>query len=293
MIERIVNHHLAVHFDRQSPGLCEVGIADVVLRSGAVGPSQISRPPVARGARGGRNEQAQRSERSGCSLLLVAATVTRAVLLLLAAAVVARLLSTLALRLEAAAANKVGLIFHQAGKIETEPIDPALQVVVEHVGDHGHSPPHPLAGATKFGVIELGHAAVTANHRLQHAHHGVRAEPMSLGYFFDQLLAGGGKLSHGDPPIVSSDIDYINCSAPAQCRAGQFSEETRKSGNVAAEQFSAPARDDRGTGCAVSRQAPATDRQFPDLTLRGPTSDENRLGGALPATACSYSGDYR
>jgi len=47
-------------------------------------------------------------------------------------------------------------------------------------------------------MIELGHTAVTANHRLQHAHHGIRAEPMSLGHFFDQLLAGGGEFSHGD-----------------------------------------------------------------------------------------------
>jgi hypothetical protein len=28
---------------------------------------------------------------------------------------------------------------------------------------------------------------------------------MSPGYFFNQLLAGGGEFSHGDPLIVSSD----------------------------------------------------------------------------------------
>src|SRR5258708_35345768 len=108
-------------------------------------------------------------------------------------------------------ANKEGgLVCHQAGKLGTEPIDPAFQVVVEHVGDHGHSPLHPLAGATKFGVIELGHAAVTANHRLQQAQHGIRAEPMSLGYFFDQLLAGGGESSLGHPLISSSTREYYN-----------------------------------------------------------------------------------
>jgi hypothetical protein len=83
---------------------------------------------------------------------------------LLAAAVIALRLTALALRLEAAAANKVGLICYQPGKLGTEPMDLAFKVVVEHVGDHGHATPHPLARTTKFGMIELGHTAVTANH---------------------------------------------------------------------------------------------------------------------------------
>ncbi|MFM0125670.1 hypothetical protein P0D73_43695 [Paraburkholderia sp. RL18-101-BIB-B] len=133
--------------------------------------------------------------------------------MLLAAAVVAVLLNTLALRLEAAAANKVGLICHQAGKLETEPIDPAVQVVVD-MSETMVISTASTGRSTKFGVIELGHAAVTANHRLQHAHHGVRAEAMSLGYFFDQLLAGGGKFSHGDPLIVSSDTGLYKLQRP-------------------------------------------------------------------------------
>jgi hypothetical protein len=63
-------------------------------------------------------------------------------------------------------------------------------------------------------VIELGHAAVTTNHGLQHAHHGIRAEPMSLGNFFDQLLAGGGEFSHGDPLMVSPDTGLYK---PQRC----------------------------------------------------------------------------
>nr|WP_255208823.1 hypothetical protein [Paraburkholderia youngii] len=94
-------------------------------------------------------------------------------------------------------------------------------------------PLHPLAGATKFGVIELGHAAVTANHRLEHAHHGVSAEPMSLGYLFDQLLAGGAEYSHGDPlmflPTPGSTSRSAICSVPE----GAIQRESRKLGNVA------------------------------------------------------------
>ncbi len=125
VIERIVDRHLAVHFDRQVPGRCEVGIADVVLGTRCVGPPQISGPSVARGAGRGRNEQTHRFDWSGCSLLLLPATVTSVLLLLLAATVVALLLGTLVLRLEAAAANQVGLVCHQAGKLRTELQTPA------------------------------------------------------------------------------------------------------------------------------------------------------------------------
>jgi hypothetical protein len=58
---------------------------------------------------------------------------------------------------------------------------------------------------------------------------------MSLGYFFDQLLAGGGEFSHGDPLM-----GYINCSAACSVPDGAIQRGSRKLGNVAGEQFSAP-----------------------------------------------------
>ncbi|WP_374703276.1 hypothetical protein [Cupriavidus pauculus] len=48
-------------------------------------------------------------------------------------------------------------------------------------------------------MIELGHAAMTANHGLQHIHHGICAEAMPLGDFVNDLLPSGRKFSHDDP----------------------------------------------------------------------------------------------
>lgn len=109
----------------------------------------------------------------------------------------------LALGLEAAATDQIGLIRHHAGEFETQPIDPAFQVVVKHVGHHDHAALHPLAGATEFGVIELGHAAVAVDYRFQHAHHGIGAKTVSSSDIVDYLLAGRGELSHGDIRALS------------------------------------------------------------------------------------------
>ena len=104
--------------------------------------------------------------------------------MLLAAAVTAWLLAvatTLALRLETAAVHQVGLAGHQVGEVVTEALDPAFQGVVEQIGQHGHAAWHPLARTTEFGMGELRHAAVTVDHRFEHARDGVWTETIPLG----------------------------------------------------------------------------------------------------------------
>jgi diacylglycerol kinase len=168
VIERVVNRDLAAEFDRQPPSLGEIRIADTVLRAGAAGPTEIPRPPIAGAAAGWRHEQAHRSGRSRAALLL----------------------APLALRLKAAAGDKIRLISRQPRKLPAERINPALERVVEHIGDHDHPAAHPLAGAAEVWMVELRHAAVTVDHRLQHAQHGIGTEAVPLGQVINHLLAG-------------------------------------------------------------------------------------------------------
>jgi hypothetical protein len=193
VVERVVNRYPAADVDSQTPGLREVGITHVVLRSGAGGPAQIRAPPVAGGAWGRRYEQAGGSNRSG-TVLLLATAVTALLLLTVTAA--------LTLGLESAAADQIRLVRYQAGEIVAESVDPAFQIVVEHIGQHDHSAPHPLAGAAEFGVIELGHAAVTGDHGFEHARYGIRTEAVPLRQIVDRLLAGGGEWSHREIPSL-------------------------------------------------------------------------------------------
>ncbi|MDV7393653.1 hypothetical protein RZS08_19915, partial [Arthrospira platensis SPKY1] len=121
--------------------------------------------------------------------------------LLLAAAVAALLLAAaitaLTLRLEAPGTDQIGLARHQAGQVATQPIDPALQHMVKHVGQHDHAALHPLAGAAELGMIELRHPAIAVDDGVQHARDGVRTETVPLGEIVDHLLAGGSEGAHG------------------------------------------------------------------------------------------------
>jgi hypothetical protein len=45
-------------------------------------------------------------------------------------------------------------------------------------------------------ALELRHAAVTVDHRLQHAQHGIRTEAIPLGQVVNRLFAGWGELTH-------------------------------------------------------------------------------------------------
>jgi hypothetical protein len=62
---------------------------------------------------------------------------------------------------------------------------------------------------------------------------------MSLSYFFDQLLAGGGEFSHGDPLMFLPTPGYINRSAACSVPDGAIQRGKRKLGNVAGKQFRA------------------------------------------------------
>ena len=103
--------------------------------------------------------------------------------------------AALALRLETAAVNQVGLAGHEVGKVVTEALDPAFQGVVEQIGQHGHAARHPLARTAEFGVIELRHAAVTMDHGVEHVQNGGRTEAIPLGQIVDRLLAGGKEVA--------------------------------------------------------------------------------------------------
>jgi hypothetical protein len=91
------------------------------------------------------------------------------------------LLAPLTLRLGAADGDEIGLISRQPRKLAAERINPTLEQVVEHIGDHDHAAAHPLTGAAEVWMAELRHGAVTVDHRLQHAQHGIRTEAMPLG----------------------------------------------------------------------------------------------------------------
>jgi hypothetical protein len=45
-------------------------------------------------------------------------------------------------------------------------------------------------------MAELRHVAVTVDHRLQHAQHGIGTEAVPLGQVINRLLASWGELSH-------------------------------------------------------------------------------------------------
>jgi hypothetical protein len=107
------------------------------------------------------------------------------------------------LRLEAAAAHQVGLVGDHVGQFGAQPVHPALELVVEHVRHHGHATAHPLTGAGELGMVELGHAAVAVDHRLEHAHRRVETEAVALRDAVDEVMAGGSKLSHRGSFLVS------------------------------------------------------------------------------------------
>ena len=97
--------------------------------------------------------------------------------------------TALALGPEAAAAQQSGLTGEDPGELRTEGIDAALQSIVEHVAEHQHAALHPLAGAAKLGVVELGRGAITVAYGKQHVGHGILAEVVTLGKIIDNLLA--------------------------------------------------------------------------------------------------------
>ena len=103
--------------------------------------------------------------------------------------VVALLLVALILRLEAFCPEQIRLIEHQLREFGAQGIDAAFQIIVEHVGHHGHATTHPLAGAAEFGVVELRHAGVAMDDGPEHADDRIRAEAMALGNVVDGLMA--------------------------------------------------------------------------------------------------------
>jgi hypothetical protein len=82
---------------------------------------------------------------------------------------VALVLMPLGLRLETARGDQIGLTCDQARELMTEPINPTFEDVVKHVGYHDHPARHPLPGTPEFRVIELRHAGVPIDDRLEHA----------------------------------------------------------------------------------------------------------------------------
>ena len=89
------------------------------------------------------------------------------------------------------------LVGAQARQLGAQVVDPALEVVVEHVTNHGHAALHPLAGATEFVMAELGHAAIAVDHGREHALHRIEAKAVALGDVLNGVDANRGELSHG------------------------------------------------------------------------------------------------
>ena len=102
--------------------------------------------------------------------------------------------TALALGPEAAAAQQSGLTGEDPGELRTEGIDAALQSIVEHVAEHQHTALHPLPGAGKLRMVELGHGAVAVEHREQHVRHGVATEAVALGEIIDDPATSGWSL---------------------------------------------------------------------------------------------------
>ena len=63
----------------------------------------------------------------------------------------------------------------------TQAFHATFESVIKHVRHHGHAALHPLSSAAKFGMIELGHGAVSIDESLQHAHDRLCADLILLG----------------------------------------------------------------------------------------------------------------
>jgi len=95
----------------------------------------------------------------------------------------------LALRLKAARPQQTGLVDQNVRNFRTQTVDPALEVVIEHVAEHEHAPAHPLPRAPELAMAELSLASVSVEHGKQHVRDRIRAESMTCGQIADDHLA--------------------------------------------------------------------------------------------------------
>jgi hypothetical protein len=98
------------------------------------------------------------------------------------------------------------LLGQELRQFGTEAVNLRLQAIIEHVANHGHAAPHPLAATTQFPVVKLRHRAIAVHEGLQQRHHCVRTDRVSASYFINLLAALVGQLLQRVAPGVRRDV---------------------------------------------------------------------------------------
>lgn len=176
VVQGIVDPDFAAGFDGQPTAVCEVGVADIILRTRGGRGAEILRPPVGLGI---GHEQARCAHGRPSGLVLGVEP-------------------ALALRLETAGAQQAGLTGEEVADVPAQGVHSAFEEIVEHVADHDHAALHPLAGATEFPMTELGHAAVAIEDGEKHVSDGIDAKAVLVCQIVDDLLTLGRELLHSD-----------------------------------------------------------------------------------------------
>ena len=85
-------------------------------------------------------------------------------------------------------------------QLGAEGVDAGLERVVEHVADHDHAAPRPLAHAAQLGVVELGHGAAARDQGAKKRQHRAAAHAVAPLQVLDEPSGFGRQLSHHDTP---------------------------------------------------------------------------------------------
>src|SRR5215471_14193988 len=89
---------------------------------------------------------------------------------------------------------------HQAGEGCTQSIDRRFEGVIPHIARHDHPAGHPLAPASQFPLVELGHGAVALEQGVEQGHHGIDTDAVTLCECGDVLLSLRSQVWHTAPP---------------------------------------------------------------------------------------------
>jgi hypothetical protein len=83
--------------------------------------------------------------------------------------------------LKTAAAQQAGLVCENPRDFVAKGIHAAFQPVIEHISQHEHATPHPLARSTKLRMGKLGHRPVPVQHGIHHLSHSGDTEAVAQG----------------------------------------------------------------------------------------------------------------